>query len=210
MYVIEKASMSEIAQKLHCSVHRVAYWMDRHQIVRRTISEAIYQKHNPNGDPFKVKVIKSLPDTMLLGLGLGLYWGEGNKANKHSIRLGNTDPTLVRTFINFLIQLFGVNKDDLHFGLQIFTDIDPVSALAYWTKELGVKPSQFYKITVTISGSIGTYRKKSQYGVITVHYHNKKLRDIIINLLAEIAQSVEHISGNDEVTGSNPVLGSKS
>lgn len=183
LYVGQKASMADIAKVLDCSVHRVQYWMDKHGIERRTRSDAIYLKHNPNGDPFKQRSIRSQDDAKLLGMGLGLYWGEGTKSNVHSVRLGNTDPELLKVFMRFLIRLFNVKSTDMRFGLQIFTDINPQTALRYWTRELGVKPSQFYKITVTISGSLGTYRKKSPYGVVTVHYHNKKLRDIIVGML---------------------------
>jgi hypothetical protein len=182
-YTLDQSSMQEIAIALGCSVNRVVYWMNKFEIPRRTISDAIYQKNNPNGDPFKIKTPLTKADSKLMGMGIGLYWGEGNKANKHSVRLGNTDPDLIKTFMRFLIELFGVQKDDLRFGLQIFTDIDPEIALHYWTEQLGVEGSQFGKITVTISGSIGTYRKKSLYGVVTVMYHNKKLRDTIVQML---------------------------
>ncbi len=175
--------MAEIAGTFECSINRIVYWMNKYHVERRSISDAIYQKHNPLGDPFQIKSIKSIRDAKLFGMGLGLYWGEGNKANKHSVRLGNTDPELIKTFMNFLTKLFGVKLGDLRFGLQLFTDIDEHEAMNYWIKKLGVEPSQFYKITVTISGSLGTYRKKSRYGVITVYYHNKKLRDILIKLL---------------------------
>lgn len=182
-YVVDRKSMQEIALLLGCSQHKVVYYMDKHGIKRRSRSEAIYQKHNPGGDPFKVKSVVSMADAKLLGVGLGLYWGEGTKANKYSVRLGNTDPELIKTFMTFLTELFGVRMEDMRFGLQIFTDIDPEDALEYWVGKLGVKPSQFYKITGTISGSIGTYRKKSAYGVVTLYYNNKKLRDILVDML---------------------------
>ena len=183
LYLENRASMMEISRELNCSVHKVAYWMDIHEVKRRSIGEAIYQKHNPKGDPFVAKAIITKADAELLGLGLGLYWGEGTKSNKHSIRLGNTDPELLKSFMAFLVQLFGVKKEDIRFGLQIFTDINSEEALNFWVTALGVNPSQFYKITVTISGSLGTYRRKSKYGVVTLYYHNKKLRDIINSML---------------------------
>jgi hypothetical protein len=167
------------------SVHKVTYWMDKHNIKRRSISDAIYLKNNPNGNPFTQKPIKTRADAELLGIGIGLYWAEGTRSNKHSVRLGNTDPVLLNTFMLFLTELFGVQKSDMRFGLQIFTDIDPQAALEYWTQELNVKASQFYKIIVTISGSLGTYRKKSAYGVVTVHYHNKKLRDVVVGMCSQ-------------------------
>lgn len=183
LYLEDKASMMNIALRLGFSHHKVAYWMHKHQIKRRTISEAIYQRANPNGDPFLIKPIRSLEDAKLMGVGIGLYWGEGTKANKHSVRLGNTDPELIKSFMKFLIELFGVDKERLRFSLQIFSDTEPQEALNFWLKKLEVKPSQFGKIIVTISGSIGTYRHKNTNGVVTLHFHNKKLRDIINGML---------------------------
>ncbi len=176
-------SMADIARLNKVSVHKVVYWMDQYKIIRRTRSEATYVKKHPNGDPFKFNPPNSLARAKLLGIGLGLYWGEGTKANKTSIRLGNTDPGVIKTFVDFLVKIFSINRSDLKFGLQIFTDIDEKEALSYWLAQLGVERKQFYKTTITISGSLGTYRHKCKYGVVTVHYHNKKLRDILIALL---------------------------
>ena len=175
--------MQEIASELGCSLNRVVYWMTKYGIQRRVRSEANYIRHNPSGDPFTIKPISTLADAELFGLGVGLYWGEGNKANKGSVRLGNTDPQLLIAFIRFLTEMCGVDRDRLRFGLQIFTDIDPEAALRYWTDILGVNCSQFYKITVTISGAIGTYRTKSKYGVVTIYFNNTKLRDILVGYL---------------------------
>jgi hypothetical protein len=97
--------------------------------------------------------------------------------------LGNTDPELIKAFIKFLVELFGVNRERLRFSLQIFSDTDPEEALAFWIDQLGADPSQFGKIVVTISGSIGTYSQKNMNGVLTVQFHNKKLRDIIVGML---------------------------
>jgi len=183
LYVDKKMSVKEVASSLGCSINKVIYWMNKYGMERRTISEAIYHKHNPDGDPFTLHPINSLRRAKLYGLGIGLYWGEGTRANKHSIRLGNTDPALLRAFSDFLVELFGVQRSDFRFGLQLFTDIDPDVALEYWAEELNVNKSQFYRTHITISGSLGTYRKKSKYGVATLYYHNKKLRDILVGML---------------------------
>src|SRR5688572_23798388 len=101
--------MAKIANELGVSDHTVDWWMRKHQIPKRTMSEAIYNSHNPNGDPFNFKVLSSPHDYQLLGMGLGLFWGEGGKTYQHSIRLGNTDPNLILTFINFLKEICGVS-----------------------------------------------------------------------------------------------------
>jgi hypothetical protein len=186
-FLIEKysagASMKEISIELGCSVDRVKYWMDKFQIERRNISDAIYAKHNPNGDPFHVKVPATKGEAVLWGKGIGLFWGEGNKADRYAVRLGNSDPELIKEFIRFLTELCGVDRRRLKFSLQLFSDMDPKEALDFWINKLDVAESQFYKITVTISGSLGTYRKKTQRGVLQVYFHNKKLRDYLIGQL---------------------------
>ncbi len=102
LYTRKSRSMEEISKELDCSLHKVSYWMEKYKIPRRTISEAIYEKRNPLGNPFSLMEPKSFDEIMLMGMGLGLYWGEGNKLNKNSVRLGNTDPALVKAFIAFL------------------------------------------------------------------------------------------------------------
>ena len=171
--------MKEISHKLNCSVNQVGYWMEKHNIERRSISESVYLKCNPNGDPFEVRKPQTLSDAMLYGIGLGLYWGEGNKANQHSVRLGNTDPQLIKSFVYFLERIYGIKKTKLQFGLQIFSDMSAENALEFWCHELKAERKQFFKVTVTKSHRPGTYKKKIKHGVLTVYFNNKKLRDII-------------------------------
>lgn len=122
----------------------------------------------------------------MFGLGIGLYWGEGNKSNKLSVRIGNTDPRLIKAFIRFLEQICGIHPHKLKFGLQIFSDMAPDAALQFWQKELNVLPTQFQKVVVTPARGIGTYRNKTKHGVLTVYYNNRKLRDIICNMVENI------------------------
>lgn len=182
-YLKDGKSIKDVAGILSCSSHQVSYWMLKYNINARSISEAIYLKNNPGGDPFNFTAPKTLKAAELLGFGLGLYWGEGTKADKCSVRLGNTDPALIKKFMEFLVKTFKIEKSDLKFGLQLFTDIDEKEAMDFWVERLKIKKSQFYKTVITKSRSLGTYRKKNRFGVITVYYHNKKLRDMLVSLL---------------------------
>lgn len=193
LYVENGLSMQQVASQLGCSVNKVVYWMDTYDMKRRSVSDAIYQMNNPTGDPFAIKKISTLEDAYLFGLGIGIYWGEGNKRNKHSVRLGNTDPGLVTAFIRFLIDICGIRPEKLRFGLQIFSDMDPEEAIAFWTEHTGYSREQFHKTTiVTPARSIGTYREKTKHGVLTVHFHNYKLRDIIVSLCRDSSVGRAH------------------
>ena len=74
-YIKDKKSVAAIAKIFNCSERGINYWMLKYNIPKRTISEAVYIKHNPNGDPFKFILPKNLKDERLFGLGIGLYWG---------------------------------------------------------------------------------------------------------------------------------------
>ncbi len=185
LYGEKKFSAAQIAKQLSCSVGQVNYWLGKYRIKKRSISAAIYAKRNPGGDPFTMRRPKNIEEAFLYGLGIGLYWGEGTKRNTHSVRLGNSDPFLIKKFCEFLERIFGVQKSKLHFGLQIFGDMDKRVVLRFWTKILKVSPAQFYKIIVTPHRGIGNYRRKTKYGVLTVYFNNKKLRDIICSAIEE-------------------------
>lgn len=186
LYIKNNLSAGQVAKIFECSENKINYWLKKYKIQKRSISEAMYLKHNPKGDPFEIKEPTNIKEAILYGLGLGLYWGEGTKSNKSSIRLGNTNPKIIVKFIEFLVKIYGIKKEKLRFGLQIFSDMQPDKVLGYWLKELNVSATHFQKVVVTPARGIGTYRSKTKYGVLTVYYHNKKLRDILCGALEKL------------------------
>jgi len=187
-YIHDKKSVHEIAGILKCSESGINYWLKKYAIPKRSIAEAIYTKHNPKGDPFLPQIPQTNKESFLFGLGLGLYWGEGTKRSLTAVRLGNTDPCIVRAFLFFLRKFYDINNSRLHFSLQIFTDMDQRKEEKFWKDFLNVDAAQFYKTTNTRSGSIGTYREKSKHGVLTIYFGNKKLRDILISEIEKLKE----------------------
>lgn len=78
--------------------------------------------------------------------------------------------------------------------------------LKFWMKKLEVSKKQFQKVVVTPTREVGNYRNKTKHGVLTVHFNNKKLRDIIVHAIKElqttpyatVAQLVEHTHGKSQ------------
>ena len=128
LYFNKGKSMQDIADILGCSLHKVSYWMGKHALLTRSRGDAMYLKHNPDGDPFLFGSPRTVQEAQLFGLGVCLYWGEGTKASPSSVRLGNTDPVLIEKFIEFLVKFFRIKRDDLRFGLQMFSDMRPTDA----------------------------------------------------------------------------------
>ncbi|HYF10497.1 MAG TPA: hypothetical protein VD967_02740 [Candidatus Paceibacterota bacterium] len=186
LYLKQQLSSKQIADKLGCSPTKIDYWLSKFEIPKRTISAAVYRKKNPEGNPFSFNLPVSGQDMFLYGLGLGLYWGEGTKSNKNSVRLGNSDPRIIRTFIRFLSEIYSIDREKLRFGLQIFNDLSPEKVAAIWQSELGITRDQFYKIIVTPSRNKGTYRRKADLGVLTLYFNNTKLRNLICGAIEKL------------------------
>lgn len=185
-YIQSKKSARQIALLCGCSENKVTYWLQKYNIQKRTISDAVYARSNPDGDPYVFKRPKTNEEWFLYGVGIGLFWGEGNKVNKHSVRLGNTDIDLIKTFLNFLREIYCIDERKLRFGLQLFNDISRKKALDYWVAGLGISEKQFQSVVVTNQIKKGSYRKKCEFGVLTIYFSNVKLRDTIVSAITEL------------------------
>ncbi len=179
-------SMFEIAQYYNCSPHKIVYWMDKFNIKRRSRSEAGYIKLNPNGDPFNIKTEFNLYDTFLYGIGLGIYWGEGEKVSRNSLRVANTDPYILITFSKFLKTICNVKSEKMRYSLVCFNDIDENVAKAYWSKILKISEDKFGKIVNIPTQGKGKYKRKSQFGVCTLTVSNTKLKTWIMEEIDKI------------------------
>lgn len=182
----EGHSLTEISIRLNCSIHKVIYWMQKTGISRRNHSDAAYLKYNPSGDPFNIKSITTLGDAKLFGLGVGIYWGEGDKKSPHSIRVANTDSAILLSFIKFLTVICGVKKEKIHFSIVCFNDSDPILVADHWSKVFEISREKFGKIVQIPPQGKGTYKRKSEFGVCTVTVSNIKLKQWMLAELNKI------------------------
>lgn len=179
-------SLTEISETLKCPLHKVRYWMNKYKIKKRSISEAVYLKLNPDGDPFKIKAHLSREEMFLLGLGVGIYWGEGTKVDSiSSLKVANSDPGILRAFIVFLRKICRLRTYRFSYSIVCFNDTRAEDARYYWSKELKVPPEKFGKITIIPTQGKGTYKRKSLYGVCTLQGNNVKLRRWVLEKIEE-------------------------
>lgn len=142
-------------------------------------------------------------EKFLLGLGLGLFWGEGMKLNKNGVRLGNTDPYIILYFREFLMQICGVKMTKLKYYLQLFGDVNKEKAVRFWCDILSITPESLGKVSMLPVRGKGTYKQKNKLGVLQIACHNTELKVNIDSLLrtlkissyAHVAQLVEHFHG---------------
>lgn len=204
-------STKEIGDLIGWPWRRVVSCMQRHGIPRRTRSEATYLKANPLGDPFRIKQKLSLEEERLKALAIGLYWGEGTRRNRLAVRVCNTDPELLKIFAKFLREICGVRPEKIRAYVIVHADVKPEEAIRYWSRELRMSVSQFSKPIIIPSRGSGTYQTRARWGTATIYVSNMRLRRLLQDWLTEyahVAQSAEHLIGNEEVAGSIPAVGS--
>lgn len=161
--------------------------MQKTRTPRRSLSDALYAKYNPDGDPFHIKTIVTKEDALLFGLGLGIYWGEGDKGSRHAMRVANTNPEILLNFVRFLIDICGVKKDKIYYSIICFNDSDPAAVGAYWAKVFDVSLEKFGKIVQIPQQGKGAYKRKSHFGVCTVNVSNIKLKQWMLKTMEDFS-----------------------
>lgn len=96
---------------------------------------------------YKTQKKKLFPLTKrdLLIAGLFLYWGEGEKASPAQAGISNTDPAVLKFFIQWLKQIFGVPKNKMRVYLHLYSDMDADKEMSFWSQTLNIPISQFRK-----------------------------------------------------------------
>lgn len=121
-------------------------------------------------------------------LGLFLYWGEGTKAQNSLVALTNTNPAMLKFFIEWL-KLFGVKNKDLKVKVHLYSDMNINKALDFWSKELKIPISQFYKPYVKrVSLKSITYNNGFGKGTCSVILGSRDLWEYIMMSIKYISE----------------------
>ncbi len=78
-----------------------------------------------------------------------LYLGEGSK-KAIGTSMGNSDPTILRFFINALRFIYEIPTTDFKCELHLRADQNPILMKKYWSKELGLPLSNFGAVMLDI------------------------------------------------------------
>ncbi len=109
--------------------------------------------------------LEALKYNPLFIAGLMLYWGEGDKLTRYSVKISNTDPALTRLYVFFLKHACGIPSHKIKAQVLIYPDLDDEVCKKYWADQTGLVLTQFTKSS-TIIGRHKTRRLK--YGVCMV------------------------------------------
>jgi len=82
--------------------------------------------------------------------GIMLYWGEGDKRTRHTTKLTNTDPEMIRLFVSFLRNACFVPKEKIRASLVIYPDLDSDECVVYWSRQSSIPCRNFVKSSVIV------------------------------------------------------------
>lgn len=102
----------------------------------------------------------------MLGLGLGLYWGEG--AKNRNTELSNSDPGILKIFKKWLSDFFPLDYNDLAVNVQHYNPELDEQIIEYWSQELDITKFNFNKSLFNISQSSKKKRKTLPYGTARI------------------------------------------
>ena len=131
----------------------------------------------------------ALVTNQLFGLGLMLYWSEGDKKVQNGIvRISNIDFRLLRFFVAFLKKLCRVPTEKIKIWLLLYPDLNEEACKAYWSKKLNISLNQFTKAQFILGKS---KMKKVRYGVCSVQVYSRELKEKIIKWIDLYSENFE-------------------
>ncbi len=85
----------------------------------------------------------AVEDTAVIEIALAmLYFGEGSKT-KQGLRLGNSDPRILRFYIHALNKIYGLSLESFYFALHLRADQDFEKERIFWSDALDMPLSSF-------------------------------------------------------------------
>ena len=107
-----------------------------------------------------------------------LYWAEGAKRD---INLTNTDPILIKTFVDGLKEL-GIGRESLSISLRLYEDINRKRACSFWSNVVGIPQKRIMYIDVLK----GKKKGKLKYGMCRVRVIKGAYTLKLLNALRDI------------------------
>ena len=117
----------------------------------------------------EMKLFRNLP---LFTTGLGIYWGEGDRVTKSTIRVSNTSPGLLLVFLSFIKEFCAIEEEKIALALYLYEDLDEAKCKRYWRKQLGIK--RFHKTQILPSRHKTKRLLYGTCGVVTTNAFAKK------------------------------------
>ncbi|HEY0979662.1 MAG TPA: hypothetical protein VGE23_02390, partial [Candidatus Paceibacterota bacterium] len=120
------------------------------------------------------KDVRTVSKRDVFMLGLGLYWGEGYKRGSQECALTNSDPAIIRIFLRWIDECYGVGMDRITARLTInILYKEHVERIARkWSRETSIPLSQFAPPAFIQGYGVTTRDPETYRGTLRVKVRN--------------------------------------
>lgn len=141
-------------------------------------NQKIYNKYQ--------KRFTKLSKNVLFVAGLMLYLGEGSKLDYSKIALANTDPKIIKFFIQWMNEFIDIPKEKIKASLHLYENMDIKKEKKFWENELGLPETQFYKPEIRkLQKSSFSYRESFRHGTCSIYVLGvEKKREVMMAIQA--------------------------
>lgn len=197
-------SLNEISKKMKISKSTASLWLRKVKLnknaKKRLKERGIYgqyktslifaEKRRKRKLFYKSWALKSLSSiklskTMKQIICAVLYWAEGGKFSDNHLAFTNSDPVMLRAFIQLLDEGFNADKSKYRANIHLHEYHNNNKQKQYWASVTGLKTTQFNKSYLKPHTGI---RKKENYpGCVRICYYDadiaRKIKALYENLI---------------------------
>ncbi len=126
--------------------------------------------------------------------GLFLYLGEGSKSKEAMLSVSNTDPSVIKFFMTWLIKSQNISKNRLKIHLHLYKNMDILKEIKFWSNLLNIPTSQFNKpyIKKTTTKNIN-HKGGFGHGTCNISVGNARLTERILMGLKTISDYYKNL-----------------
>lgn len=143
----------------------ITAYNDVHGKLRSQKAAEIREKYTQEA----AKEIKNLSQRDLKLIGSALYWAEGNKKNRHKLRIANSDPEVIKVIMKFFRNTCKIPEEKIKAKVHIYPGIDYQETLEFWSKTTNLPKNNFYVPQTQISRASRGKRPRNTLPYGTLH-----------------------------------------
>lgn len=198
LYLGSQLNVGQTAKKLDVSFWSLYDFMKKNNIPRRLPSEANYLV-NKDKPQFIIREHLDEEKQKLKIAGIMLYWAEGTLSGQ-TVDFVNSNPDMVRLFLNFLREICGISNKRLRLYLYTYSYLGLENTMYYWSKITDIPISQFTKPYVR-KGNLNLSNRKLPYGLVHIRYNDKRLLETISNWIKSYKRDILIRAGTQVAKG---------
>lgn len=119
-----------------------------------------------------------------------LYWAEGAKRGRIAgLKFANTDHQLLKLFLTLLRNCFHPDERKFRVGLHLHYYHRIRECKTFWSRELDIPSSQFWKPYIKKRSATNRYRKNFK-GICFLYHSNSRIRKEMLELAFQLSHHI--------------------